>query len=53
MLGSVLSAFTILATVKIALDVIMADPDQLDTALAGLAIGSTLSAWLLINPIPG
>ena len=53
MLGSILSAFTILATIKIALDVFINDPDKLNTALAALVVGSTLSAWLLINPIPG
>jgi len=53
MLGSVLSAFTILATVKIALDIIIADPDNKNTALATLVVGSTLAAWLLISPAPG
>jgi hypothetical protein len=53
MLGPVLSAFTILATIKIALDVFINDPDELNTALAALVVGSTLAAWLLINPIPG
>jgi hypothetical protein len=53
MLGSVLSAFTILATIKIALDIIIADPDELNTALATLVMGSCLAAWLLIAPTPG
>jgi hypothetical protein len=50
MLGSVLSAFTILATIEIALDVIINDPDEINTALAALVTGSTLAAWLLISP---
>ncbi len=53
MLGSVLSAFTILATIKIALDVIIADPDELNTALATLVVGSCLAAYVLIVPVPG
>jgi hypothetical protein len=50
MLGSILSAFTILATVKIALDVFIADPDELNTALATLVVGSTLAAYVACLP---
>ena len=53
MLGSVLSAFTILATVKVALDIVIADPDNENIALATLVVGSSLAAYVLIIPIPG
>lgn len=48
MLASILSAFTLLVTLKICLDLLMTHPDYLDDAIAILACGAILSAWLLL-----
>jgi len=48
MLGAVLSAFTMLATVKICIDLLLVHPDNLNNSLLFLFCGSALAAYLLI-----
>jgi hypothetical protein len=47
MLSSILSAFTLLVTIKICLDLLAIHPDHIDDAIPLLACGSVLSTWLL------
>ena len=51
-LQQVLAAFTLLVTVKVALDVAFSGEEQVDNAAAILATGSILSASLLLMPWP-
>lgn len=46
-LGAILSILVLLTTIKVSLDVILADPEQLDTAVYLIMVGSTLSAVVL------
>lgn len=48
MLGSVLAAFTLLATTKLAVDVAYADPTALNEAAGILVLGSLLAAYLVV-----
>jgi len=52
MLGPFLSALTLLATIKIALDIVLSDPELLKDALIFLLCGSALSAYLLFFQPP-
>lgn len=50
LLEQVLAAFTLLATTKIAVDLVWNDPDAVGEAAAVLGLGSILAAVLLITP---
>lgn len=47
---SVLASFTLLTVVKIAMDVVANDPDEVGSAAAILGLGSILAAVLLFTP---
>lgn len=46
-IGVILAFLALLTTVKVSTDVVLADPEQFDTAIYLLMIGSLLSAVLL------
>ena len=48
MLGAILSAFTMLVTIKVCIDLLLVHPDNLDNSLQFLLCGSALAAYLLI-----
>lgn len=51
MLGPILSAFTLLAILKISIDILLSHPDSLPIVIDALIIGSILAASLLFLPI--
>lgn len=46
-LGGILAFLALLTTTKVAADVILSDPEQFDTAIYIIMVGSLLSAVLL------
>lgn len=46
-IGAILAFLALLTTIKVSTDVVLADPDQFDTAIYLLMVGSLLSAVLL------
>lgn len=46
-MGAILALVALMTTIKVSTDVVLSDPDQFDTAIYLLMVGSLLSAVLL------